>query len=515
MSLAGARRVRETPREVAVCDERQLLTWSQFDSQSNRTINAIIAQKFPDNSRLAVFATNSVEYIISIVAALQAGVASVPINFHLIAEEVAYILRDSDTELLFVSPETAKVGLEAAAIAGVKTVVGWRCEKMDGLVDWAQWLAESSEEEPPTDRLIKPHLQYTSGTTGNPKAVETPPTMFPIATTAIDFFRLLDGRYEAVGSPSPVLIVSPMYHTGPMNWIRFVASGACAVVLSRFDANTVLDVIDRYKIQGTMLVPTHFHRLLALPEGIRSTYNLESLKYVSHTGAACPREVKHAMIEWWGPVFVEAYGGTESGSVTLINSEEWLKKPGSVGRITPPYQGLVFNEASELLGPNEEGRLYFRDTTGRGIVYHNDPEKTAAAHIEPGVFTLGEIGYYDEEGYLFITDRFSDLVVSGGVNIYPAEVEKVLVLHPDVVDVAVIGIPDAQMGEAVLAMVIARDITHPPAAEELLEFCRERLARFKCPKTFEFVEDIGRNAMGKVNKKDLRSRYWSGAQRVG
>jgi long-chain acyl-CoA synthetase len=287
------------------------------------------------------------------------------------------------------------------------------------------------------------------------------------------------------------------------------------VVMSRFDAEQVLAAIDRYKVQGTMLVPTHFRRMLALPDEVRARYQLGSLTYVTHTGAACPREVKQAMIEWWGPVFLEAYGGTECGNLTVITSQDWLKKPGSVGRAAPPYEGLVISEDGEFLGPNQEGRLYFRDTTGRGISYFNDPEKTAAAHFEPGVFTLGEIGYYDEDGYCYITDRFSDMVVSGGVNIYPAEIEKVLVLHPDVLDVAVVGVPNEEMGEEVRALVIPRDAGNPPSAEALLAFCRECLARYKCPASFDFVSDVGRNVMGKINKSELRRRYWSGEQRVG
>jgi long-chain acyl-CoA synthetase len=475
----------------------------------------MLAECVPEDGRLAVYAGNSVEFAVAIVAAMQAGISSVPINFRLIASEAEYILADSNTTLLFVGPETVDSGLEAAAKAGVRTVVGWRCDPREGLVLWEDWLAQSSAAEPPVDRLTKPHLLYTSGTTGRPKGVETPPNQFPPATSAAEFFPLLEQRLAAVGGPSPILIVSPMYHSGPMNWIRHIGAGATAIIMSKFDPEKVLEAIDTYKVQGLMMVPTHMRRLLALPEDIRKKYDVASLKYVTHTGAACPREVKKAMIDWWGPVFLEAYGGTESGNVAAITSHEWLLKPGSVGKNSYPYEGLVIGENGERLGPNQEGRLYFRDTTGRGVVYFNDPEKTAAAHLEPGVFTLGEIGYYDEDGYLFITDRFSDMVVSGGVNIYPAEIEKVLVLHPEVGDVAVFGVPNADMGEEVCALIIPRHPDHPPSPEELLSFCRERLARYKCPASFVFVDDVGRNAIGKINKAELRRRYWTGSQRIG
>lgn len=515
MSLAAARSAREHPTQLALADERQSFTWKELDPVLNRVTNAILAAERSKGGRVAVFAANAVENVIAYIGALHAGVSSVPINYHSTADEVAYILQDSETEVLFVGPETAKVGLEAAAKARVKTVVGWRCGAMPGLIAWSEWLAVASDAEPPTDMKPKAHVQYTSGTTGTPKGVETPPTMFPQAPTVAGLFDALVARWEAQGSPSPVMVVSPMYHTGPMNWVRYLGGGASVVVMSRFDPEKVLETIERYAVQGTMLVPTHFRRLLALPAEVRARYSVKSLKLVTHTGAACPKEVKRDMIEWWGPVFLEAYGGTESGSTTLITSGEWLKKPGSVGKVVPPFELLIIGDDGQILGPRAEGRIYFRDTTGRGIIYYKDAAKTAAAHIEPSVFTLGEIGYYDEDGYLYITDRFSDMIVSGGVNIYPAEIEKVLILHPEVLDIAVVGVPNTEMGEEVRALIIPRDPANPPKTEDLKRFCRLSLAGFKCPASYEFVDDVGRNAIGKINKAQLRRRYWTGEQRVG
>jgi long-chain acyl-CoA synthetase len=233
------------------------------------------------------------------------------------------------------------------------------------------------------------------------------------------------------------------------------------------------------------------------------------MKFVTHTGAACPVEVKRAMIDWWGPIFVDAYGATEVGTTCSITSTEWLEHPGSVGRAVPPFEALVIDDDGRELPPNVEGKLYFRDTTGRGIFYPNDPQKTAAAHIAPGVFTLGEIGYVDEDGYVFITDRFSDLVVSGGANIYPAEAEQVLVEHPEVADVACIGVPHADMGEALKALVVPRDPASPPDPAALITFCRERLSHYKCPRSVDIVASVGRNAMGKINKRALRAPYWA------
>lgn len=257
------------------------------------------------------------------------------------------------------------------------------------------------------------------------------------------------------------------------------------------------------------MVPTHFVRLLALPPEVRERYDVSSMEYVAHTGASCPIDVKRAMIDWWGPVFLEAYGASEVGTTCSIDSEEWLAHPGSVGRSDPPFEALIVDEDGRELPSGEEGRLYFRDATGRGVVYFNDPEKSAAAHLAPGVFTLGEMARMDADGYVYITDRFSDTVVSGGVNLYPAEAENVLIEHPSILDVACIGIPDPEMGESLHALVIPVAGT-APTSEELIDWCRERLSAFKCPRSVEFVDDLGRNAMGKISRRALRVPYWEG-----
>jgi len=225
--------------------------------------------------------------------------------------------------------------------------------------------------------------------------------------------------------------------------------------------------------------------------------------------------VKHRMIEWFGPIFLDAYGATEVGTTCSITSVEWLEHPGSVGRALPPFTALIVDDQGNPVPAGTEGNLYFEDATGRGVVYPNDPEKSAKAHLRPGVFTLGEIGYLDNEGYVYITDRSSDMIVSGGVNVYPAEAEQVLLTHPLVGDVAVIGVPDADMGEAVRALVVPQDPANPPQAHELIALCRQELAGYKCPRSVEIVSTIGRNAMGKVNKRNLRAPYWEGSRTIG
>ena len=515
MSLALGPRARATPNDVALADERLTLSCAALDILLNRAASGLIAAGLCEDGRAAVYAGNSVEGASIYLAGLEAGVSSVPVNFHLTAEETAYILRDADARVVFVGPETADRGLEAARLAGVPTVVGWRTAARAGLVTWEAWLADQSEAEPPMDRAPRPHLHYTSGTTGRPKGTETPPTMFPRRETVAEFFQALRELFEAGGRRSPCLAVSPLYHTGPLSAVRAVGGGASLIIQSKFDPEGVLQAIERFGVKTFMMVPTHFQRLLALPDATRGKYDLSSLELVTHTGAACPVDVKRRMIEWFGPVLVEAYGATESGSTNMINSEEWLRKPGSVGKTLAPFEPVIVGEDGAEMGVNQPGQLYFRDISGRGIVYHNDPDQTRAAHREPGVFTLGEVGYVDEDGYVFITDRVSDMIVSGGVNIYPAEIEQVLVQHPEVGDVAVVGAPNAEMGEEVKALVVARDEARPPSAEDLDAFCRSRLAGFKRPRSYEIVADVGRNAMGKVNKRELRRRFWPSERTIG
>ncbi len=513
MSLAAAEKAKTQPAAIALADENGVITWAEIDLILNRATNALLARGLNPEQRIGVFANNAVETVLAYLTGYHAGVSSIPINFHLTAEEVAYILRDAGAALLFVGPETAQVGLEAAARAGVQTVIGWRTN-LPGVIPWQEFLASGQDVEPPTDRVPQPHLHYTSGTTGRPKGAITPPNMFPAAQNLEEFFQALRDQV-ALAAPGPGMVVGPLYHTGPLGSTRQLGGGKPLVTVKRFDPETVLATIDQHKITSVLMVPTHFQRLLSLPVEVRAKYDVSSLVAVPHTGAACPREVKQAMIDWFGPVLMEAYGGTESGTTNMISSEEWLQKPGSVGKTLPPFELLVIGEDGEPLPQGDVGQLYFHDTTGRGIIYHNDPQKTAAAHLRPGVFTLGEVGYVDEDGYVFITDRVSDMIVSGGVNIYPAEAEQVLIRHPKVADVAAIGVPGGAMGEAVKALIMARDPADPPTAEELDAFARQHLAGFKCPRSYDMVADLGRNAMGKVNKRDLRRPFWPTERTIG
>ena len=495
----------ERPDEAALVDGERTFGWAEIDRALNQTADNILGADLGPANRIAVFAENAAETALAHLGGLLGGASTVPVNFHLTADEAAYILDDSDTSIVFVGPETAERGLAAARAAGVGTVVGWGDGLPDEIVPWTTWLAGGADVDPPGDVTPRPNLLYTSGTTGRPKGTELPPTMFAGGDTMDDHLEgLKKARFAAYG---PHLVVGPMYHTGPLSGMRILVAGTSSVILGRFDAEATLAAIDRHKTRSAVMVPTHFVRLLALPDEVRARYDVSSMELVTHTGAKCPEEVKRAMIEWWGPCFVEAYGASEVGTTCSINSTDWLAHPGSVGRPVPPFEALVVDDDNQPVGANVEGRLYFKDSTGRGVVYHNDPEKSAAAHLEPGVFTLGEIGYVDDEGFVFITDRFSDMVVSGGVNLYPAEAENVLIEHPDVADVACIGVPHAEMGEELRALVVA-EAGAGATAEEILAFCREHLSTYKCPRSLEFVDTLGRNTTRKVNKRALKAPYW-------
>ena len=504
------------PEEIALRDSRRALTWSEVGDILDRIANRLLATDLGPRRRVAVFAENANQTALTHLGGLLGGASTVPVNFHLTAEEAAYIMADSESAIVFVGPETAARAVAAADIveasgASRPLLVGWGTSASDAqrtgpILDWTTWVAEGPPGNPPSDVVPLPNLLYTSGTTGLPKGTELPPQMFAGGATMVEHLEALQlNRFAAFGTH---LVVGPMYHTGPLSGMRLLVAGKPSVILDRFDAEATLATIAEHRTESAVMVPTHFVRLLALPDDVKARYDVSSMQMVAHTGAACPVDVKRAMIEWWGPIFVDAYGATEVGTTCSITSAEWLEHPGSVGRPVPPFEALVLDDDDNEVAPNVEGRLYFRDTTGRGIIYPNDPVKTAAAHIAPGVFTLGEIGFVDEDGYVFITDRFSDMVVSGGVNIYPAEAEQVLIRHPAVADVGCIGVPNADMGEELKALVVPADPAAAPDPAELLAFCRAHLSHYKCPRTLEYVETLGRNSMGKLNKRTLRAPYW-------
>ncbi|MDH3755210.1 MAG: AMP-binding protein [Acidimicrobiia bacterium] len=503
-----ARRLaRERPDEMALRDTTRGIDWATVGDILDRVANNCIDTDLGPGRRVAVFAENAAETALAHLGALLGGASTVPVNFHLTMDEAAYILDDSQAAIVFCDAITLDRAVAAAATAGVTTVVAWGVDD-DRVTGWDDWLATARADLPPDEIVPRPNLLYTSGTTGRPKGTELPPTMFAGGGTMAEHLDEL--KTNAFAEHGTHLVVGPMYHTGPLSGMRLLVAGIPSVILGRFDAETTLATIETHRTESAVMVPTHFVRLLALPDGVRSRYDVSSMKLVAHTGAKCPIDVKRRMIEWWGPIFRDAYGATEVGTTCTIGSEEWLEHPGSVGRAVPPFSAMVLDDDGNEVPPNTEGQLFFRDATGRGVIYPNDPDKTAASNPEPGLFTLGEIGYIDDDGYVYLTDRFSDMVVSGGVNIYPAEAEQVLIEHPAVADVACIGVPHPEMGEQLEALVMLEADAERVEPEALIAWCRDRLSSYKCPRRLHVVDDVLRNTMGKINKRRLRDAYLAG-----
>jgi long-chain acyl-CoA synthetase len=485
-------------------------TWAEFSDATLRLAARIQKFHLGSTRRVMVVARNRPSTVLAHAAALLGEASSVPVNFHLTAGELAYIGAESGARLVFVDSTTCSAVHEALADTDVTIVdlpeTGVAGAELSGFPQSGFPLSEFVGDIDPIDlqpdQRVIPSLLFTSGTTGRPKAVQLPPKTIGSTPTLAGFIEhALAYKYAKLGTH---IVVGPLYHNGPLTSVRLILGGVPIVVQYHFDAETMLAAIEHHRVETSIMVPTHFVRCLALPDEVRARYDTSSIRSVSHTGGACPIDVKRAMIEWWGPVLSESYGGTESGTVCTITSAEWLEHPGSVGRAQPPFEALIVDDDGNPLPRNTEGRLYFRDTTGRGIVYEGDLQKTAEAHLEPGVFTLGEIGKIDDDGYVYITDRFSDMVVSGGVNIYPAEAEQVLIKHADIIDAACVGVADREMGERLIALVQVRPGTQP-ADGDLLAWCRASLAGYKCPKEFRFIDEVPRNPMGKIDKKLLRA----------
>lgn len=501
--LAGiGDRAHDDPDGTALVDDTTTLTWREVARQVDAVGGALLAAAPSEDERVAVVGENRAPTLVTHAAGILAGVGTVAVARQLTATEMAAQFRDAAVTAVVTGPAGLDAALAAAQESGVGTVV------VHGVDDpratpWSTWAEGGRTLPPSTDRAARPPLVYTSGTTG--RARGTPVRWAPsTVSSAAEYARVLAARS---GFPDGShLVVGPLQHNGPLTAVRHLLSGRPVIVLGRFDAERVLALVERHRVTSSVMVPTHFTRLLALPAQTRARYDVTGLEMVAHTGSACPPDVKRAMIDWFGPVLVESYGGSEIGTVCRITSPEWLAHPGSVGRVVEPFEVVVLDGSGAELDPGRVGVLGFRTPPGREVSYHGDAEKTRAAYVAPGVATLGDVGYVTPDGFVHITDRIADLVLSGGVNLYPAESEQVLLTHPQVADVAVIGVPDPDLGEALHALVVARDAVPDPA--ELRAWCRERLASYKCPKHVEFVDDLPRNAMGKVDKRALRRPYW-------
>jgi long-chain acyl-CoA synthetase len=477
----------------------ETLNWAQVSDQITRLGNFFLA--FGGAGRIAVVGDNSIPTVIAHEAALVNGFSSVGVNPKLRSDEIAHILKDADITIAVVAPVASGQAVIAAESLGIP-VLSWPDEVSYGDFHWNEVLAEASDEWVGASRKAVAPVLYTSGTSGFPSGTEVQWTD-SIGETVTDLVKIFQDSLEKHPA-GPHIVVGPLYHNGPLVAMRMLLDGRPVVIMKKFDAEAALKLIESRQVSTTVVVPTHLSRLVNLDDAVKAKYDVSSMRSLRLTGAVCPVPIKNAIIDWFGPIITESYGGTETHAVSSISSDEALKKPGSVGRTLPRWTVFVADEAGNEVQVGASGRLFFIDSLGRGVEFINNPEKTAAAHLRAGVCTVGDIGYVDEDGYIFLNDRSVDMVISGGVNIYPAECERILMQHPALSDAAAVGLPDGDMGERMAAVVVLKDPSASVSAEDLNSFCREHLASYKCPKDYYFLTSTGRNTMGKVNKRQLR-----------
>jgi fatty-acyl-CoA synthase len=500
-----------TPDKVAatLAETGESITYRELEDNSVRLAHVLHDAGLRRGDVVALLTDNDLRAFEVYWAAMRSGLYLTMLNHNLAPDEVSYIVNDSRARALVVS--AAKAGLAGAVLgatggAELKLAYGGPVE---GYRSYRDALAAASDE-PFADQPRGVPMLYSSGTTGRPKGVR-PPLPSDQVTDGVNMLAGIIGPMFGVGPDSVYLSPAPLYHAAPLGWSCGVqALGGTVVLLTKFDARACLRAIEEHRVTHAQFVPTMFVRMLRLPEEDRADRDLTSLRVAVHAAAPCPVEVKQKMIDWWGPILVEYYAGTEANGMTMIDSATWLTRPGTVGRPILGTLRICDDETGAELPPGEVGTVYWERET-LPFRYHNDPEKTAAAQhpAHPNWSTLGDIGYVDPDGFLFLTDRRSFMIISGGVNIYPQETENVLALHPAIHDVAVIGVPDPEMGESVKAFVQpAPGVEVGPELErEIIDFVRSRIAGYKAPRSVQFVDDLPRTDTGKLVKGELKKRY--------
>ena len=486
-----------------------IVTYRELDEGSNRLAQFMYAQGLRKGDHVAIFMENNPRYHEVYWACARSGLLLTTVNRYLSAEEAAFIVNDCRAQVLVTSAAMAEV---AETLVGLvpncphTLVVDGECT---GYLPYVETLdtypSENLAEQPRGGTML-----YSSGTTGRPKGIVAALPEGDIDEDMSGLSNLLSIAF-AMDENAMYLSPAPIYHSAPMGFTAAVQSlGGTVVMMERFDEHEAMRCIQDYRITHSQWVPTMFSRMLKLPAEERTPYDFSSHKVAVHAAAPCPPEVKRQMIDWWGPILYEYYAGTEVNGFTLVNSQEWLEHPGTVGR---PLLGVVHicDEDGTELPVGEEGTIFF-ELPERPFEYYGDPEKTRSAeHPEHANWTaLGDVGRVDEEGFLYLTDRKTFMIISGGVNIYPAESENILIMHPKVMDVAVFGVPNKDLGEEVKAVVqlVAGVAEDDSLRAELLAYCQQHLARFKCPKSIDFVDELPRLPTGKLYKRLIRDRYW-------
>jgi acyl-CoA synthetase (AMP-forming)/AMP-acid ligase II len=491
---------------VALVVEGETISYGELYANSQRVAAVLYEAGLRPADGVALILPNRPEFFEITWGCQLSGLYYSAVNTHFTVDEVAYVVSDSEAKAVFIDESMTKLaehlrranpGVEVYISVG-GALAGWR--------SYRDALASAGEAPPLSDGS---EMLYSSGTTGRPKAVRRPlPTDGGGSWAQKVLEYSLGQRYDMTAS-SMYLSPAPLYHAAGINYTMAVHRlGAAAILMRKFDAEAALRLIETHRVTHAQFVPTMFVRMLKLPDAVRDSYDVSSLQCVIHAAAPCPVDVKHKMMDWFGPVIHEYYGGTEGFAGTGIGPQEWLAHPGSVGKpITPVH---VLDEDGVEVPVGASGELFFEG--GPAFEYFKDPAKTASVSNDRGWRSLGDMGYLDEDGYLYLTDRSTFMIVSGGVNIYPQEVENLLVMHPKLVDAAVFGVPNDEFGEEVKAVVQpAVGVEAGPDLEaELIEHCRVRLATYKCPRTIEFDPELPRDPNGKLYKRRIRDRYWAG-----
>jgi fatty-acyl-CoA synthase len=504
----------ETPEKPAAihAGTGEVLTYAGLDSASNRLARFLWEQGLRPGDHIALFLENDLRYFEVAWAALRSGLYLTTVNRYLTGPEAAYIVDDCGAKVMVSSRAVheAAAGIPEHAPGCERfLVVGGAPDAASDPFESYEEAVSSQASEPLEEEPLGEFMLYSSGTTGRPKGITRPLSGRPVSR-GLAMAVTLKGLFRA-GEDTVYLSPAPMYHSAPIGFTTAVQSlGGTVVMLERFDALGALQALEKHRVTHSQWVPTMFSRMLKLPEKDRARFDLSAHRVAIHAAAPCPRKVKEEMFAWWGPILHEYYAGTETNGLTYVGPEDWLAHPGTVGRAVMGKIHICDEDGTEL-PTGEPGLVYFeRDQVP--FTYHKDAEKTRSAQhpVHPTWTALGDVGYLDDDGYLFLTDRASFMIISGGVNIYPQEIENELIMHPKVEDVAVIGVPHPEFGEEVKAVVQPRAGVEADdaLADELIAFAREHLAAYKCPRSIDFEPELPRLPTGKLYKRLLKDRYW-------
>jgi long-chain acyl-CoA synthetase len=497
------------PRSPALIVDGDTISYGELYAGSQRVAAVLHGGGLRRGDGVALVLPNRPEFFEITWGCQLSGLYYTAVNTHFTPDEIAYVIDDSDAKAVFVDASFAGLAAHLRnvnAAVEVHIVVGG---ELPGWESYQDALAAAGPDVGAPPVADGSEMLYSSGTTGRPKAVRRALPADGNGSWAQSVLEMALSHHYGMTPSSVYLSPAPMYHAAGVNYTMAVNRvGAASIIMAKFDAETVLRLIETHRVTHAQFVPTMFVRMLKLPEEVRRKYDVSSLRCVIHAAAPCPVDVKHQMMDWFGPIIYEYYGGTEGFAGTTIGPQDWLAHPGSVGIPMAPVH--VVGEDGQELPVGQSGELYFEG--GPHFEYFKDPAKTASVSNERGWRSLGDMGYVDQDGYMYLTDRSTFMIVSGGVNIYPQEAENLLVMHPKLVDAAVFGVPNDEFGEEVKAVVQPVEGTTPgPELEaELIEYCRSHLATYKCPRTIEFDPELPRDPNGKLYKRRIRERYWQG-----